>query len=185
MTDETQAGRGRGSRWSWLVWAGAGALLLTPLVAMQFTDEVNWTVGDFAVMGALLALVCGAWELALRLSGRATYRIAFALAVITAFLLVWVNLAVGVIGDEGEPINLAFFGVVALGVLGALLARGRARGLAWTTAAMALAMAGMAALAPAFGDGRVALLIGIFAGLWLISAGLFGRAARADAGARD
>lgn len=178
MTETTETGRGGGSRWSWLVWAGAAALLLTPLVAMQFTEEVDWTVTDFAVMGALLALVCGAWELALRMSRRITYRVAFGLTVVTAFLLVWANLAVGVIGDEGEPANLVFFGVVALGMVGAVFAGGRAAGLAWTVAAMALAQAAMAVFAIVRGEVQVGALIAIFAVLWLIAAGLSRQAAR-------
>jgi hypothetical protein len=31
-----------------------GLILLIPLVAMQFTNEVNWSVTDFILMGSLL-----------------------------------------------------------------------------------------------------------------------------------
>jgi hypothetical protein len=36
------------------------ALLLIPLIAMHYSDEVHWTLIDFAIMGVLL-LVAGMW----------------------------------------------------------------------------------------------------------------------------
>lgn len=133
-----------GGRRTWPVWAGAAALLALPAVAMLFTEEVDWGPLDFAVMGVLLALVCGAWELAVRMSGDWAYRAGFALAVIAGFLLTWVNLAVGVIGDEGEPVNLVFFAVLALGVVAACVAAFRPAGMA---RAMALTAAAQGAVA--------------------------------------
>jgi len=55
MAGNTENGGGRrGSRWRIAAWAAAALLLLLPLVAMQFTDEVVWDVADFAFAGALL-----------------------------------------------------------------------------------------------------------------------------------
>jgi cell division protein FtsW (lipid II flippase) len=51
-------------------------LLLVPLAAMQFTDEVDWNWFDFAVMGALIFATCLAYELAARKSGAFAYRAA-------------------------------------------------------------------------------------------------------------
>lgn len=87
-----------GQAWRWGLWRIAGwgllaVLLLTPLVAMQFTDEVDWTASDFVIMGVLLLLVGLGFELAARLSSDVVYRAAFGLAVLTGFLLVWVNSA--------------------------------------------------------------------------------------------
>lgn len=70
-------------------------LLLVPLIAMQFTDEVAWTLGDFVVMGALLAGAGLAYELATRKIGSTAYRIAVGVAVVAGFLLAWALLAVG------------------------------------------------------------------------------------------
>ena len=86
------------NRWRLALWGTAALLLMVPAVAMQFTTEVNWTGSDFVVMGAMLAAACGAYDLATRLSRNTTYRAAFGIAVLTGFLLVWVNLAVGLIG---------------------------------------------------------------------------------------
>ena len=74
------------------------ALLLIPLIAMQYSDEVHWTLIDFAIMGVLL-LVAGMWtqRVVKRVKSfprRATYII----LVILLFLLVWAELAVGIFG---------------------------------------------------------------------------------------
>ncbi|MGI9605951.1 MAG: hypothetical protein ACR2P0_07400 [Acidimicrobiales bacterium] len=69
-------------------------LLLVPLVAMQFTDEVEWTLGDFIVGGALLFSAGSAYALLSRERGPG-YRAAVGLAVAAALLAVWATLAVG------------------------------------------------------------------------------------------
>lgn len=76
-------------------WSAAGSALLVPLVAMQFTKEVNWGVGDFLIAAALLFAIGGAIELALRVVPGRGWRVAALLALVAAFLLVWAELAVG------------------------------------------------------------------------------------------
>lgn len=73
-------------------------LLLVPLLAMQFTDEVQWSTFDFVVAGVLLlgtGLLC---ELVLRKVKTTRYRIAICAGLLAALLLVWVELAVGLFG---------------------------------------------------------------------------------------
>ena len=73
-------------------------LLLIPLIAMQFTDEVNWSLFDFIVAGVLLlgtGLMC---ELVMRKVNKIEYRIAICVAILAALLLIWVELAVGIFG---------------------------------------------------------------------------------------
>jgi len=73
-------------------------LLLIPLIAMKFTDEVNWTLSDFIIAGALLfgtGLMC---ELVIRKVKKINYRIAICIALLVLFLLVWAELAVGIFG---------------------------------------------------------------------------------------
>ena len=75
-----------------------GVLLLVPFVAMQFTNEVNWTGFDFLVMGILLAgtgLVC---ELILRQVKKTSSRIILCLGVLAVLALIWMELAVGIFG---------------------------------------------------------------------------------------
>jgi hypothetical protein len=73
------------------------ALLLVPLVAMQFSSEVAWTLADFIVAGVLIA---GTGLLYVVLAGRAggTRRLLIGAALGAAFVLVWLELAVGLFG---------------------------------------------------------------------------------------
>lgn len=81
-----------------IILAVVGVLLLIPLAAMQFTSEVNWTASDFLIMGVLLlgtGLIC---ELVLRKIKKRTNRLVLCLAVLGVFILVWMELAVGIFG---------------------------------------------------------------------------------------
>lgn len=83
-------------RWRIAGWGAAAALLLAPLSAMQFTEEVNWTPFDFAVFGAMLAVAGGAFELVVRLTRRQAVRTVAGTAIAAAFLLAWAHGAVGI-----------------------------------------------------------------------------------------
>lgn len=73
-----------------------GLVLLLPLISMQFTNEVNWSFGDF-VIAAILLFVIGISLLAVwqRIKDR-KQRIFISLGVLLLFLLVWAELAVGI-----------------------------------------------------------------------------------------
>jgi hypothetical protein len=77
---------------------GTGLILLVPLVAMQFTDEVNWSVSDFVIIGALLI---GAGLLFELITSRvdAKYRPIIGVVIASVVLLVWAELAVGIFGS--------------------------------------------------------------------------------------
>ncbi|MBI5939635.1 MAG: hypothetical protein HY859_04335, partial [Caulobacterales bacterium] len=139
--------KGGGYRWRVMLWGGAGLLLLAPLIAMRFTSEVVWTGSDFVAFGVMLAVLCGGVELAVRLSRNNGYRVAAGIALVAGFLMVWMNLAVGIIGNQDNPANQMFFGVLAVGLLGALIARFRAAGLARAMVAMAIAQGLVAVVA--------------------------------------
>ncbi|KFN46611.1 hypothetical protein [Arenimonas metalli] len=160
-----------------LVWGGAAALLLLPLVAMQFTDEVDWNGADFIVMGVMLLAVCTAYEIAARIARNNAYMVAAALAAGACFLTVWVNLAVGIIGNENNPANDLFFFVVALAMVGSLLVLFRPRPMAWVMVATAAAQLGVFAYAWLADLGFVPVFTVVMCGLWLASANLFRRAA--------
>lgn len=76
----------------------ATGLLLLPLVAMQFNNEVDWKPFDFAIMGVLLFGTGLACELVMRKVRPVQYRIAICLGILLAFILVWAELAVGIFG---------------------------------------------------------------------------------------
>ena len=160
------------------VWCAAALVLMLPLFAMQVTDEVDWDVVDFALFGAMLAGACGTYELAARASGSNAYRAAVGVALAAAFILVRMNLTVGIIGDEDNPANLMYGGVLAVGIIGAVIARLRPHGMVRALVATALAQASVAVIALIGGWGYALTLTGFFVALWLTSAGLFRKAAR-------
>ncbi|MFT3998556.1 MAG: hypothetical protein QM667_14235 [Asticcacaulis sp.] len=157
------------------VWGLAAALWLTPLIAMQFTREVQWGPLSFVMFAGLLAGAAGIFDLLTRTSSHPAYIVAGALSLGAACLMVWANLAVGIIGAEDNPANLIVFGIALIGLIGAAISRLKARGLALTLLIMALAQTLTAvATATIFDAGPpTALLCGGFAGVWLVSAGLF------------
>lgn len=70
-------------------------LLLIPLVAMQFTTEVDWDAFDFAVMGTLLLVTGFGIELALRIIKEREHRLLAVGIILLLFILVWGELATG------------------------------------------------------------------------------------------
>jgi hypothetical protein len=86
----------RSNLWRIAMWGGAACLLLIPAIAMQFTREVAWGPEDFITMGAMLAIACGAFEVAVRMIRSTTGRGLAGIAILAIFLLVWVELAVGI-----------------------------------------------------------------------------------------
>jgi len=75
------------------------ALLLIPLIAMQFTNEVRWGILDFIIMGALL-LVAGMWTQRVieRIQSKPN-RLIYISLILLLFLLFWIEMAVGVFGS--------------------------------------------------------------------------------------
>jgi hypothetical protein len=117
-------------------------ILLIPMVAMQYTEEVNWTFSDFIVMGALLMTTGTCFALIIIMRESVIYRVGFSLALATAFLLIWANLAVGLISSGPNPGNLMYIGVLAVGVIGTILSdykpAGMERAMYVTAAALVL-----------------------------------------------
>jgi hypothetical protein len=119
---------------------------------------------------------------------RVAYRAAIALAIVALLLLVWLSLGVGIIGKDGDPANAVYALVVAIGIVGASAARLRPHGMARTLTAMALAQAliGVVAMYLRLGHPyspalELAGLTAIFVAMFMTSAQLFRRAARAIA----
>jgi hypothetical protein len=102
---------------------------------------MNWGLFDFVFAGALIFGTGLTYVLVARRGGNMAYRFAVGLALAAAFLLVWINLAVGVIGSEDNPANLMYYGVLAIGFLGTIIAELRPHGMSRVLFAMALAQA--------------------------------------------
>lgn len=125
----------------WFVAIATAFILIIPLIAMNFTDEVNWSLLDFVVMGVLLSGAGILYVFLSRISEGALYKAAVGIALAGGFLLTWANLAVGIIGSANNPINLLYFGVIAVGVIGALIVRFKPRGMSMALFATAFAQA--------------------------------------------
>lgn len=81
-----------------IILLSAALLLLIPLVAMQFTMEVVWSLSDFIVMGILLFGIGTICEVVLRKIKRIEYRIILFVSILATFFLIWAELAVGIFG---------------------------------------------------------------------------------------
>lgn len=168
-----------GKRLRIAIWGLAAGLWLLPLVAMQFTDEVNWTAFDFVFWAGMLLMACTAYEIVSRLSPNRSYRAGVGVAVVTGSLVVWVNGAVGMIGNEGNAYNLLFLAAMVAGAAGALLCWFRPAGMARALYATAAVHAAVSLVALVAGwDLRGAVFSLCFVLPWLFSAGLFRQAAR-------
>jgi len=73
-------------------------LLLIPLIVMQLTDEVNWTLLDFVVAGSLLLGTGLLAELVMRKVSKTNSRIAIIFAILIVLFIIWAELAVGIFG---------------------------------------------------------------------------------------
>lgn len=148
------------------------ALSLVARMVRGFADDASWRGGHARA--------------------RTTYRLATGLAIGSALFIFWLMGAVGIIGVEGDPADLMFFGVFAVGIVGAVIARfrppgaPRALGMARAMLAMALAQGLVGAVALIAGKHKAAIssvfeilgLTGMFVSLFLGSAWLFWHAAR-------
>ncbi|HET7576948.1 MAG TPA: hypothetical protein VFK19_10365 [Sphingomicrobium sp.] len=181
-----------GRRWRLFGWGAAIALLAAPFVAMQLNAQgVGWSAGDFIVMGAMLGTVGGLIELVVHLTPNRHDRTALGLALLGAFLTVWVNLAVGIVGSENNPNNQLFFVALLMGVAGAIGGRFKPDGMARTmlTTAAAIALAFLFAQLDMRDEPMVKPIVegvgtSLFVALFLGSAWLFRRAAIEDRSSR-
>jgi hypothetical protein len=73
-------------------------LLFIPLIGMMFTDEINWTLSDFIIMGFLLLGFGMGIDLISTRTKNSKFRILYILIVCVLFLLIWAELAVGIFG---------------------------------------------------------------------------------------
>jgi hypothetical protein len=172
---------------------GTAFILLLLLFVSLLSDEVVWGLADFVFIGALLVGTGLTIELATRKTGNFSYRAAVVIAVVTAFILVWVNAAVGIIGTEDEFVNLMYIGVLGVGFIGAFIARFKPHGMSRVMFAMTLALMLIAVIAlitgmhqlPGSSVLEILIANGFFAAPFVGSALLFRKAARkvAPAGA--
>jgi hypothetical protein len=161
-----------------------------PALAMAFqlgvpdpgsgTDGMNWGPMDFAIVGVLVL-----YEYASSRAGSAAQRIAVAIALGAGLLLIWVNLAVGMIGDEGNPANLMYLLPLVVALIGAAVSRFEPREASVWMLVTAGAQALVLVIALVAGLGPTVPADAFFIGLWVASGLLFRQAGPAPAPAPD
>ena len=75
-----------------------GLLLIIPLIAMQLTDEVEWSLFDFIIMGTLLLITGLMGEIIFKKVKKYKHRVILYVVVAIIFFLIWAELAVGILG---------------------------------------------------------------------------------------
>lgn len=166
--------------------AATGILLLIPLIGMQFSDDVVWTLSDFVIAGTLLfgtgfAYILITHILETRMGNNINYRVAVGFALFSGLFLIWSNLAVGIIGSENNSINSLYFGVIFVGIIGAVMARFKPEGMSFTMYGMAITQGIIAVIAlftgmadmPGSSVFEILAVNGFFITLFAVSALLF------------
>lgn len=163
------------------------AVLAVPLLAMVLklgvpdpgtgtTDGVNWGPMDFAIVGVLVLGAGLLFEFASARAGTGAHRAAVGIAVLAGLMLVWVNLAVGMIGDEGNPANLMYVLVLAVALICTSVARFEPREAAIVMFATAGAQALVAVIALVAGLDPTLPADAFFIAAWIASGLLFRQA---------
>lgn len=158
-----------------------GLILMIPLIAMQFSTEVDWSAFDFLIMGILLFCTGAVFVLLTRQASNMVYRAGMAGAIGTTLLMIWSNIAVGLIGAGPHWGNFMYAGVVAVVLIGTYFSAFTAKGMerAMIAASLSLVVLAVVALAAGManypGSSTVEILAvnGFFFALYFGSALLF------------
>jgi hypothetical protein len=73
--------------------------VLIPLFGSLFSNQVNWSLFDFIVMGFLLGLTGLSIHFIIEKLRNKTFKIVTIIFALIIFLMIWVELAVGVFGS--------------------------------------------------------------------------------------
>ena len=77
----------------------AELVLLVPLIATMFTDEADWNIADFIIVGVLLAGIGFAAQLVISGLKNNNQQVVIGIVLAGAMLLIWAELAVGIFGS--------------------------------------------------------------------------------------
>ena len=161
---------------------GALAVLMVPLVASQFVEDWNWPVGAFVRVYVLFFGTGMVFALVARRMGAWSYKAGVGVALVAGFALGWSNMVH--VADSENPANLVYYSVLAVGGVGALLARLQARGLARTLFIMAATLALIAVILPSGAPPdmarRMAIGHGVYVVLFIASGLMFRHASLAE-----
>lgn len=159
-------------------------LLMVPLVASRVVDGWNWRPSAFVIVYVLFFGTGMAYALIARKMGAWSYKVGVGVALVAGFALGWSNMVH--VADSENPANLVYYSVLAVGSVGALLARLEVRGLSLTLFAMAVTLALIAVMlpsgAPPYLARNMAIGHGVFVALFTASGLLFRHASLAGRG---
>ena len=175
MEENVARGEASGNRWRMIGWSIPVVLLSLPLIF-----DAPWTASDYVFMAVLFGVIGLGVEFLVRQSDSIAYRLGAVMTLGTVFLTIWVNAAVGMIGDTPNPLNLGFGVVLMIAVIGSVFVWFRAAGMAKVMIGAAVAQVAAGALGLTT-DARGAVFSMGFAMFWLLAAGLFRRAAQEEA----
>ena len=125
---------------------GALAVLMAPLLASRVVDGWNWPPRAYVFVYVLFFGTGMVYAVIARKMGVWSYKAGLGVALVAGFALGWSNMVH--VADSENPANLAYYSVLAVGGIGAWLARLEARGLAHTLFAMAATLALIAVMLP-------------------------------------
>jgi hypothetical protein len=165
-------------------WGASAMLILLPLFAMKIADPMAWNLADLPFAFVMIAAVGLAFEFALRVPAIWAYVAGSALAVGAAALLILGNLAVGFAGSEDNAINIIFFVIPALALIGSVVVSFRPYGVSIALACAAAAQITAGLIAYYHGHFTAPLTV-TFSALWLASSLLFLRSSRVPLTVRD
>lgn len=168
-------------------------ILMVPMVAMQFTSEVDWGIFDFIVMGALIFGTGFLYVLVTRSAINIAYKVAMGLALGTTLFMTWANLGVGLIGSGSHWGNFMYMGVAAVVLIGSIRSRFTVTGMerAMYTTAITLVLVAVIALVsnmdeyPGSSVNEIIGVNGFFAILYAVAGSLFRYAGQEQSAAKS
>jgi hypothetical protein len=103
-------------------------LLIIPMLGNRFVDGWNWTLFDFVWAGTLIFLTGLTYIFISKKANSSLYKKALALSIGAGFILIWINAAVGIIGEDNGS-NLLYFGALLIGFISAALMKFESKGM--------------------------------------------------------
>ena len=156
-------------------------LLMVPAVASRLVEGWNWPAAAFVRLYFLFFATGMVYALVARKMDTWSYKVGVGVALAAGFAFGWSTMVQT--ADSGHPERLWYLSVLLVGIVGALLARLKARGLARTLFAMAAVLALIALTlpsgAPPYLARNMAIGHGVFAALFVASGLLFRHASSA------
>lgn len=145
---------------------GALAVWMVPLVASRVVDGWNWPPGAFVIVYLLFFGTGLLYAVIARRMGAWSYKAGVGVALLAGFALGWSNMVH--VADSENPANLLYYGVLAVGGVGAWLARLEARALARTLFVMAATLALIALMLPSGAPPRLARNMAVSHGVLVV-----------------